>query len=273
MVDSDQKFAAYKKDHRWMFCIISTLTALVSFKYNKIFYSYFYSFKMFRASWTEEQKYRKNMTWFTIVHMLIVDLGLIIIGVAGVLSLRFLQNQLWIIYCETVVLSIIDIVLSAIELYKLKEILSYTSTKKTAKRGNVASANVDSDEELSNRKKVGGLNQFYGEFDNESRQEMMAGLIYKVTANKNLFLNNKLDELLDMFGDRRCKSMIEFGTGWDKEEDPRRTVTIPMSPTLLMEKYNGEYKFTIDDMFGDLGDNCYAEERVRNIHDIAVQGD
>ena len=64
---------------------------------------------------------------------------------------------------------------------------------------------------------------------------MIQGLIYKVQANKNLFLNNKLDELLDLFGDRRCKSMIELGTGWDKEEDPRRIITIPMSPTLLLE--------------------------------------
>ena len=35
------------------------------------------------------------------------------------------------------------------------------------------------------------------------------------------FLNNKLDDLLEMFGDRKCKSMIELGTGWEKEVDPR----------------------------------------------------
>jgi hypothetical protein len=44
--------------------------------------------------------------------------------------------------------------------------------------------------------------------------------------------------------------MIELGTGWDKEEDPRRTITIPMSPTLLLEKYNGEYHFSLSDMYG-----------------------
>lgn len=255
-----------------MFCLISTFTALVSFKYNKLYYSHFYSFKMFKASWTNESKYRKNLTAFTIVHMLIMDLGLIVIGVAGIKSLRILQNQLWVVYVETTLLSLIDIVLSAIELYKLKQILQYTASIKQVKRAAVASGVEDSDEDKSGRKK-NVLGQFYGEFDNESRQEMMAGLIYKVTANKNLFLNNKLDELLDMFGDRRCKSMIDFGTGWDKEEDPRRTVTIPMSPTLLMEKYNGEYKFTVDDMFGDMGDNCYAEAMVRNRQDEAVQGD
>lgn len=106
-----------------MFCLISTFTALVSFKYNKLYYSHFYSFKMFKASWTNESKYRKNLTAFTIVHMLIMDLGLIVIGVAGIKSLRILQNQLWVVYVETTLLSLIDIVLSAIELYKLKQIL------------------------------------------------------------------------------------------------------------------------------------------------------
>ena len=89
-----------------------------------------------------------------------------------------------------------------------------------------------------------------------------------------MFLNNKLDELLDLFGDRRCKSMIELGTGWDKEEDPRRTITIPMSPTLLLEKYNGEYHFDLNDMYGGQDDNCYAEAIVPPVGvDTAVQGD
>jgi hypothetical protein len=43
---------------------------------------------------------------------------------------------------------------------------------------------------------------------------MMRGLIAKVKGNKDIFLNNKLDELLNEFGDRKCKSMINLGTGW-----------------------------------------------------------
>ena len=50
---------------------------------------------------------------------------------------------------------------------------------------------------------------------------MMKNLLRNVKTNQDMFLNNKLDDLLNMFGDRRCKSMIEFGTGWEKEEDPR----------------------------------------------------
>ena len=34
-----------------------------------------------------------------------------------------------------------------------------------------------------------------------------------------MFLDRKLDNLLNLFGDRRCKSMTELCTGWAKEED------------------------------------------------------
>ena len=58
--------------------------------------------------------------------------------------------------------------------------------------------------------------------------------------------------------------MIELGTGWDKEEDPRKIITIPMSPTLLIEQYNGEYHFGIADMFGGQDDNCYADAKIKD---------
>ena len=45
-----------------------------------------------------------------------------------------------------------------------------------------------------------------------------------------IFLDNKLEELLNIFGRRQCKSCIEFPTGWEKEEDPRRTNSWPLSP-------------------------------------------
>jgi len=35
-----------------------------------------------------------------------------------------------------------------------------------------------------------------------------------------LFLNNKLDELLNVFGDRRCRSTMDGPTGWQLVDDP-----------------------------------------------------
>jgi hypothetical protein len=93
--------------------------------------------------------------------------------------------------------------------------------------------------------------------DRESREQMMRGLIAKVKGNKDIFLNNKLDELLNEFGDRKCKSMINLSTGWPKEEDPREIVTWPLTPSQKAE-YDYEIKFTKDDAYGKQ-DNCYFE--------------
>jgi len=45
-----------------------------------------------------------------------------------------------------------------------------------------------------------------------------------------IFLDNKLEELLNIFGRRQCKSCIEFPTGTELEEDPRKHRSFPLSP-------------------------------------------
>jgi len=45
-----------------------------------------------------------------------------------------------------------------------------------------------------------------------------------------IFLDNKLEELLNIFGRRQCKSCIEFPTGTILEEDPRKHRSYPLSP-------------------------------------------
>jgi hypothetical protein len=51
--------------------------------------------------------------------------------------------------------------------------------------------------------------------------------LYKFNS---IFLDNKLEELLNIFGRRQCKSCIEFNTGTVLEEDPRKTRSYPLSP-------------------------------------------
>lgn len=45
-----------------------------------------------------------------------------------------------------------------------------------------------------------------------------------------IYLDNKLEELLNIFGRRQCKSCIEFPTGTELEADPRRHRSFPLSP-------------------------------------------
>ena len=45
-----------------------------------------------------------------------------------------------------------------------------------------------------------------------------------------IFLDNKLEELLNIFGRRQCKSCIDFPTGTELEQDPRQNRSFPLSP-------------------------------------------
>lgn len=58
-----------------------------------------------------------------------------------------------------------------------------------------------------------------------------------------IYLDNKLEELLNIFGRRQCKSCIEFNTGQELEEDPRRHRSWPLSPKgeLLYQGMAGDF--------------------------------
>jgi len=68
--------------------------------------------------------------------------------------------------------------------------------------------------------------------------------------------------------------MIELGTGWPKEEDPRKIITWPMTPEHLADYDGKEFKFGKEDMYYQQDDNVYAEAAVKKeATDEGVQGD
>ena len=272
---SDQAFADYVKRPSCVQKMVAIATYIWSFRYNKLYYSQFFSFGAFKARWTKGKYYRKMMTWFGIVHILLVEtLALLLAGAALVAwyqskgNRAFFGNQYYICMFEAFVLAIILILLSLYELFKLKDYLAYNEQHNDPNKkagwgtGNKAglfgvSSGAPDDDFL----------------DKESREAMLKNLMNNVKNNKDMFLNNKLDELLQQFGDRKCKSMILFGTGWAKEDDPRHINTFPLTPTREAE-YDGEYHFTKEDMIGGFEDNVYAEAKVREVGiDEGVQGD
>ena len=170
--------------------------------------------------------------------------------------------MLWITCVEVAALSLFLIIFGCIELYKMKDYLAYNEAPKTGTLGWDSKTN-------RNKFDVSSVNDF---LDKDSREVMMKNLLKNVRSNQDMFLNNKLDDLLNLFGDRRCKSMIELGTGWDKEDDPRVCITWPLTPSKKAE-YDGDYKFTKNDMIGCFDDNVYAECKVKEIYEVAVQGD
>lgn len=159
----------------------------MSFKFNKLFYSHFYDLNMFQAHFSQAKYYRKMMTWYQIIYLICIDLTLICIDITGLIKVEKQPwNQLFVTMIETLVLSILSIILGAIELWKLKEILQYTEEKKKTKR----IRNDDSEESSSD------LDKKFDKDKMKERREMMGKLLKQVKHNKLLFLNNKLDELL-----------------------------------------------------------------------------
>ena len=261
IVPSDPDFHNYTVKHRCMTVFITIFMALFTFKCNKTYYSRFYSFDMFKARWTQGKYYRKSLTIFGIVSM-VLDGLILVFAIASMLPLVVMSNMLWVTVVEVAFLSLMLIILGCVELWLLKPYLSYNEHAAKAAWGGVSNTRMKFD--------VSSANDF---LDKESREVMMKNLLRNVKTNQDMFLNNKLDDLLNMFGDRRCKSMIELGTGWDQEDDPRECITWPLTPS-KREIYSGEYHFTKDDMIGGFEDNVYAEAKIKDpVYEVAVQGD
>jgi len=85
-------------------------------------------------------------TWYMIAYIICVDLALICIDITG-LFVVVPGNQLFITIMETLVLSILSIVLGCIELWLLKDILAYTQTEKRKSKKVIE---TDSEDDTSN---------------------------------------------------------------------------------------------------------------------------
>lgn len=105
--------------------MITVLSLISVFKLNKIFYSHFYSFSVFKARWSDVKFYRKMMMWFCVAHFITVDLFTICIDITAIINMDW-GNQLYITVIETLVLSLFGLALGAVELFMLKDSLAYT---------------------------------------------------------------------------------------------------------------------------------------------------
>lgn len=143
---------------------------------------------------------------------------------------------------ETCILSIVSIVLGSIELYRLKDILEYTTDVKDYRQAKVSSG--------------------FEEDEVPDSGHTLRGLIAQVKGHKDMFIKDKLDELVDEFGARKCRSMSLLNTAWSKEKDPRKVGTWPTSPSKIA-MLDENLKFTAEDMY-DKRDNCYFEAIVRH---------
>lgn len=224
----DEKFNLYKRQFPGAVYSIYVFSIAMNFKINMAFYSFFYDLNPFKAHWEKAKYYRKMLTWYLIAYIICVDLALILIDITCLIMIEN-KNQLHITVVETLILSIISLVLSAVELFLLKKTLEYTEPKKDKLKFKSAKNSSDDSDSWEDYK---NLDKKFDKGKASQRRLLMDDLLKHVKHNKMLFLNNKLDELLNAFGNRKCKSMLDLGTGWQLEDDPRLAITWPCSPAL-----------------------------------------
>lgn len=129
---TDKLFSDYVRKHKCVNSTVSVLTVILTFKVNKLYYSHFLMFDMFKAKWSDHKTYRKMMTWYCMIWMIFVDAPLAIVAAMGC-YVGFQNgewNQLIITFIEVFVLSLLGIFLGAYELYKLKDYLKYSDQGK-----------------------------------------------------------------------------------------------------------------------------------------------
>lgn len=120
---------------------------------------------MFKARWSWGKYYRKSMTIFCIVAM-VLDAMLICLCIASLMTMTAFSNMLWVTTVEVAILSLLLIIFGCIELYMMKQYLRYNEQKTTGYQ----------------RQKfdVSSANDF---LDKDSREVMMKNLLRNVKTN------------------------------------------------------------------------------------------
>lgn len=111
-----------------------------------------------------------------------VDFSIIGVSLYGLFTIPW-TNQLFICMLESILIALVVIVLGLVEKRKIKEIFNYTETANTFKSA--------------------------AEMLKYKKRKLQLGLATK-TGNSKAFKDRKLDDLLEMFGARRCKSVGEL---------------------------------------------------------------
>ncbi len=239
IIKNDSGFKDWREHNlstcRWM----SFISCVFSFKIMRLLYSKLYGFNNFAAQFANHQTLIKPLTSFTILHILLCYVPIITADIIGLIELEW-GTQLYINMIETLILTIIMIILQMIEFCRLKQILGIADDPY---RPVFNDSMVTPDDA----------------FDKKQREDALKSIIATVKGNRGIVVNNSIDDLLEKFGPRRCMSMEDLSR--DQEEDPRKYWSYPGTPSKYKE--NDGFNFCADDRYGQ-PDNVYAEGKPAN---------
>lgn len=204
---------------------------MFNWRFYKLLYSHFWGYQVKTSLFANPDMYVKlNKVWL-IFNCLATYLPLIIFDIVGLADLDW-GNQLYISLIETLVLSI---VMAGVGIYEVCMVKGYLAKDGSSK------------ENMERAMKV------MSGFDDEN--DMTKDKLLKKQKFATAYIDRKLDELVKMFGKRRCKSEEVFGS--TKESDPRQIYTWPMSPHIALPHVD-DPPLPFPD---DYPNNCYNQPK------------
>lgn len=119
----DENFKYWRQYHNHTYCWITSFGMLLSFKVNRLLYSFFYGHDSFKASFTDTGRVQKLIIFFTCFNLIFTSVPILIVDVVGLMYLSW-GTQLYISFIETAVLTIMILILTFVELCRLKRLLA-----------------------------------------------------------------------------------------------------------------------------------------------------
>ena len=180
----DKSYVKWKREKRntWIHEFIQNVGQFLSWKIYKLLYSHFFGWKIKTAEFDRQRTFEKIMRDATIINVVGIYLPLILICVIGLLSYSW-GDQLYVMLVENILISLVMMVCHFIE-YK-RMITAMFADKK--RRSGV-------DDQLR-------LMSALQEEDGQSKKSLLNKM-----KNSAMFVELTVNELLDEFGGRYCKT-------------------------------------------------------------------
>lgn len=219
VIDNDKFYQMWRErpENLWSRRLMNALGWVFSWKEYKLTYSGFWGYRIRPARFSAPEVYRALQKKAYFMNTGATYAPLFLVSVVGLIAEPW-GTQLYIMCIELPIISIVMVALGWWETKKQES--DYLEDKKWnllpsgSKGFNVMCMLEDE-----------GIPEF-----SKTKEALLKGIDID---NNEMFVQHKFEELLEQFGGRHAKSMIDLR--WDKEEDPRQVRTWPASREVEVE--------------------------------------
>ena len=117
----DPYFYQHMTKHRYSIYIVLASSLLCHFQMTKLLYSRFYGFDVFKALWTQSQRYVSHMKRYQCIYLILVEIPLLAACAFGIMQVP-MATQLHITMWETALITLALALMTLLELRSLKSL-------------------------------------------------------------------------------------------------------------------------------------------------------